>query len=178
MLALAALAVGCGGGDEGTASSQPASPAERAKFAAAASRLCEKRLVEDEGKAVAVFRSKAKLYERNGTFDEFRGALKRQETAIVLAPSLRRRLGAVRALGIPEGDEDRVEAILKAVDAAARSAQENPLAFLTSGSPMKEARDLARAYGIESCAILYEPDGAFQRASARPGVRLTPRSSK
>jgi hypothetical protein len=177
---LAMLVVGCGGGDgqPPISPSVAADPAARASFVAKAGPLCERRRLEDERKALSVFRSKAKLYERNGNLEEFRGSLRRQEIALVLAPSLRRRLGAVRRLGIPKGDEDEVKEIFEAIDAAARAAQEGPAGFLESGSPMGEARDLARAYGIESCAVLYDPDGIFQRASAKPGARLSPRSSK
>lgn len=177
--ALAAAAFGCGGGDadsSGTAASTAPKPLQQG-FAARANAVCDRAVPRDERKAVAVFRSKAKLYERNGTFDAYKGSLRRQEIAIVLAPSLRRRLTAVRGLGIPEGDERTWREVSTAIDAAAREAMESPAGFLESGG-MREARELAGAAGIGRCAVLYETEGIFQSASAKPGARLAPRSSK
>jgi hypothetical protein len=179
VLALAAAAAGCGGegADSSGAAPPPAPEALQSRFAAQANALCERARLRDERKAVAVFRSKAKLYERNGTFNAYKGSLRRQEIAIVLAPSLRRRLAAVRDLRVPQGDERTLEEVLGALDAAAKSATEGPAGFLESGG-MGEARQLAAAAGIDSCAVLYDPEGVFQSASAKPGARLAPRSSK
>lgn len=174
---LAALLAGCGGGDDETSALSPAQSAARAKFAAEANRLCEQRRLADERRALDVFRSKARYYERTGSLEEFRGSLRRQEIAIVLAPSLRRRLGAVRRLGIPRGEERRVEDLLAEIDAAAKAAMESPSGFLESGG-MRKARQLARRYGIESCAVMYEQGGLYDKGSATPGTRFTPRSSK
>ena len=170
-----ALLAGCGGEGDETSALSPAEAAARAKFVAGADRLCERSRAADERKALEVFRSKAGYYERTGSLEEFRGSLRRQEVAIVLAPSLRRRVGRVRALLASK--DPRVEAALEEIDAAARAATESPASFLESGG-MGKARGLARRYGIESCAVLYEQGGLYDRGSATPGTRFTPRSSK
>jgi hypothetical protein len=172
---LATLLAGCGGEGDETSTLSAAESAARAKFAVKANRLCEKSRPADERKALDVFRSKASYYERTGSLEEFRGSLRRQEVAIVLAPSLRRRVGEVRALLVSK--DPQVEKALDEIDAAAKAAMESPAAFLESGG-MGEARDLARRYGIEACAVLYEQGGLYDKGSAMPGTRFTPRSSK
>ncbi len=172
---------GCGGGGDTT--STAAGPPTRAELAARkafmvkANRFCERARVEGERKGVSVLEAKARYYKRLGTLEEYRGAIKRQEIAIVLAPSMLRRVGEIRNLGIPPRDERQVEKILEEIKKGAKAATENPFAFLEENS-LTPARDLARAYGIESCAVLYRTDGIYQKVSASPGVRLTPRSSK
>lgn len=172
---VAALLAGCGGGGDETSTLSAADSAARAAFVAKADRLCERSRLADERKALGVFRSKARYYERTGSLEEFRGSLRRQEIAIVLAPSLRRRVGRVRALLASK--DTQVEELLEEIDAAARAAVQSTSAFLESGGTRK-ARALARPYGIESCAVLYEQGGLYDRGSARPGTRFTPRSSK
>lgn len=171
----AALLAGCGGGGDETSTLSAADSAARAKFVAGANLLCERSRLADERKALGVFRSKAGYYERTGSLEEFRGSLRRQEVAIVLAPSLRRRVGEVRSLLLSK--DPQIEAVLEEIGAAARAATEGPAGFLESGG-MRKARDLARSYGIESCAVLYEQGGLYDRGSAMPGTRFTPRSSK
>lgn len=169
---------GAGGSEPASSASAFPPPLPRAEFVSKANKLCEERRLEAELKATRVFRSKSKLYIRNGNYAEYRPSIKRQELSIVVAPSMIRRMGAVRALGIPSEDKQQVEKILETTRLAAVAARNNPFEFLANKEPMAPARALARDYGIESCAVLLDPNGAFQRASARPGVRLTPRSSK
>lgn len=180
MLLIGAMGMsGCGGGGRDTTASVPTSSISRAQFVRKAQKLCRGARLAAERKALAVFRSKAKLYERHGDLTEFAGSLRRQEIAIVIGPSLRRRLKEVRELGIPTAEADHVEKILGAIGKAARTEQETFQYGLSSGGgPIRHARTLAAAYGIASCAVPYEHDGLFQKGSANPAVRLTPRSSK
>jgi hypothetical protein len=174
-LAIGVTSFGCGGDSETKASAPLLS---KAQFVTRVSHLCTEKLLKAETKALKVFLGKSHLYKRHGDFSEFKGSLHRQEISIVLAPALHKRLEAVRQLGIPSDDKHQVETILNAIDQAAKTAEEDPFGYLESGAPLKQPRALARAYGIESCARLYRNHGPFQRASASPGVRLTPRSSK
>jgi hypothetical protein len=179
IVGLLAVVAGCGGG-ESTSSAPPPTEAQlaaRQEFVAKANRFCERARVEGERKGVSVFEAKARYYKRKGTLEQYRGSIKRQEIAIVLAPSMLRRVGEIRALGIPPRDRRQVEKILGEIQKAARYATESPFGFLEENS-LAPARDLARAYGIESCAVLYDRKGVFQKVSESPGARLTPRSSK
>jgi len=187
---LAAAAAGCGSAGNSTTSAAGSSttsaarepttapPLPRREFVAQASRFCAQSLRRGEEHALRVFHHKSQLYIEHGNLDEFVGVLRRQEMAIVLAPSLRHRLEKVKRLGIPERDAAQVEKILGVTGKAAHEAELNPAGFLEAGAPMKPARRLAAAYGIEACAILFRDDGLYDRGSANPGARLTPRSSK
>jgi hypothetical protein len=175
LVVLTAAAGGCGAGEDSTTSDQPA-PLPR-EIARKASALCDSARLEAERKGLKVFRIKARVYERDGTINEYKGFLRRQEIAIVLAPSLRSRVGEVRAFLEARGVGRQVEDPLEEIGAAARLAVESPTGFLESGG-MRKARDLARRYGIEACAVLYEQDGLYDKGSAMPGTRFTPRSSK
>jgi hypothetical protein len=177
-LLLVLIATGCGESSDAAPPLTKAQLAARQEFVAKATRLCERSRHHAERKGIWVFRSKARYYERRGTLEQYRGSIRRQEIAIVLAPSLHRRVGEIRKLGIPPRDRAQVERILAEIKDVAQVAAENPFGYLTGESTIGRARDLARAYGIEGCAVLYDPEGFFQRASAKPGVRLTPRSSK
>jgi len=170
---------GCGGG-ESTSSVPPPTKAElaaRKAFVVKANRLCERARVKGERKGVSVFEAKARYYKTPADFAQYRGSIKRQEIAIVLAPSMRRRVGEIRALGVPPHDKRQVEKILAEIEKAAKYGTESPFGFLEENS-LAPARKLARAYGIESCAVLYRTDGIYQKVSESPGARLSPRSSK
>lgn len=180
ILGLLAVA-GCGGGSETTSTvAGPPTKAElaaRKAFVLKANRLCERARLAGERKGVSVFEAKARYYKTPANFAPFRGSIKRQEIAIVLAPSMLRRVGEIRDLGIPPRDERQVERILASIKEGAKAATENPFGFLEENS-LAPARKLARAYGIASCAVLYREDGVFQKVSESPGARLSPRSSK
>jgi hypothetical protein len=181
IVGLIAVAVGGCGGDSGTTAPPltKAQLAARKTFIAKADEFCERARVKGERKGVWVFRAKARYYERKGSLDEFKSSIKAQEISIVLAPSMLRRVGEIRELGIPPRDRRQVEKVLEAIKEAATFARENPSRVLEEDL-FARPRDLARAYGIDPCAVLYVPDGVFQKvsASANPGARLTPRSSK
>lgn len=155
-----------------------APPLTKAKFVARANGLCEKGRVFAERNALGVVEDKAQLYVKHHNLDQMKGFLRRQEIATMLAPALKRRAQKVRMLGIPEADKHRVGAILRVVERKAVEAEENPFYFLAGGNPMEDVRTRARAYGIESCAVLYDRHGLYQEGTARAGVRLIPRSSK
>ena len=68
----------------------------------------------------------------------------------VLVPALNRQAEELDALGAPEGDEERVEAIVTALeDGASEVADEPKIAF--QGQPLKEASKLAKDYGFKVC---------------------------
>lgn len=188
LLAAAAIAMsGCGGGGSSTVAEtkpppKPAKPAappiSKPEFLAKARGFCTKWLSIAERKALGVVENKARLYIRHHDLNAYKGSLKRQELATMLAPALNWRLERLRSFGLPKGDEARAEEILKAAEAMADTAEENPFGVLSEGHQMRRPRAMARAYGIESCALLYRYKGLYERGSANPGVRLIPRSSK
>ncbi|HSK49535.1 MAG TPA: hypothetical protein VK889_03475 [Solirubrobacterales bacterium] len=68
----------------------------------------------------------------------------------MLVPALDRQVDELRALGVPEGDEEQVDEILVAVeDASAEVADDPSIAF--EGETLKEADELAKDYGFKVC---------------------------
>jgi hypothetical protein len=183
-MAMACLAFSAGCSSEsllrsGVSFIEGPTPLPKAKFVVRANRLCTQALLVAERNALRVVEDKARLYVRHGNLRQAKGFLRRQEIATMLAPALHTRVERVRLLGIPERDRHRVGRILRTVEAKAWEAEANAFYFLADGNPMEGVRSRAHEYGIEPCAILYDrAEGIYQAGSARPGVRLTPRSSK
>lgn len=173
--------MGCGRGGAGGAgaisgtstASTPAPPSApplpRAKFISEARSLCTKQRLAAERKALWVWHSKAKLYERHGNLNQFAGSLRRQEINIVIVPSLRRRLKEVRELGIPTADRDRVEMILNTISHAIKVEEGFEYGVASGGPPIRHARAVAGSYGILSCAIPYKHEGVFMKGTVNPG---------
>ena len=61
-----------------------------------------------------------------------------------------RQVEEIRELGAPEGDEEKVEAILTALEDGAAEIEDDPSQAL-EGDPLKEARELADEYGFKVC---------------------------
>jgi hypothetical protein len=68
-------------------------------------------------------------------------------------PPLQGAAEELRALGVPQGDEARVEAIMAALEGAIVGLEQNPQAPLSgAGSPLVEFGNLAQAYGMQVCS--------------------------
>jgi hypothetical protein len=143
LAAMVALA-GCGGGGDSTTTAS----ISKAKFVKEAKAICEK----GQEKLHAGFR--ALIAEK----DAQRSRPEEEEEWVnkVIAPNLTREVSEIRALGMPEGDEARVESLLAAVEDGLHKLQENPQAVLASSAEkFSKAIKLANAYGLEACAQNY-----------------------
>lgn len=80
---------------------------------------------------------------------------KRLEAAVedVIAPSMASLAAEIRELGLPEGDEAQVEAIVSEFDQVAQTSEvsEGDLLNPQIAKALKEAREAARAYGLGDC---------------------------
>lgn len=73
-------------------------------------------------------------------------------TEQVLAPAFEARLGEVRDLGAPEGDEQEIDALLGAMEQAARSLSEEPPKNIQQYSDvLRRSNELAVEYGADAC---------------------------
>lgn len=67
-------------------------------------------------------------------------------------PSLESQAEQLRELGVPEGDEEEVDAILTALEGATEELDEDPaLLFDAEANPLQEASELASTYGFGDC---------------------------
>ncbi len=145
LLAALALVVvaGCGSSDddEGGEETQTLTKVE---FIEQGDKICEE--AEDRSESEA-----EDFAEENG-FELEKASEEEIEEAIteVLVPALNQQAEEIQALGAPEGDEKRVEAIVTALEDGANEVADDPkLAF--QGQPLKEASKLARDYGFKVC---------------------------
>jgi hypothetical protein len=70
----------------------------------------------------------------------------------VLVENAEQEVEEIRALGTPEGDEEKVEAMLEAREKGIESAQDDPKAVVRGGEDIfAEASKLAKEYGLEEC---------------------------
>jgi hypothetical protein len=144
LLAALALVVvaGCGSSDDDEGTSEET--LTKVEFIKQGDKICEE--AEDRSEEEA-----EEFAEENG-FELEKASEEQIEEAIteVLVPALNQQAEEIQALGAPEGDEERVEAIVTALeDGASEVADEPKLAF--EGQPLKDASKLAKDYGFKVC---------------------------
>jgi hypothetical protein len=78
---------------------------------------------------------------------------------------VRKQIDEIRALGIPSGDEQEVEAIFAAAEEALKETEEDPSVFGQGGvGPFAKANKLSREYGLTVCGS--EPESEEEGKSA------------
>lgn len=140
-LAVASIAVGCGGGSGDAVSTSAIS---KAAFAKKADAVCKK---GSERMASAFAK-----YLKTGEVTDPSQAVQEKLVGKVLVPSVKREIDELRALGAPSGDEDRVGEIIKALEEGVETAEGNPEAVAVSSDVVFGiASRLAKEYGLEVC---------------------------
>lgn len=77
-----------------------------------------------------------------------------QEEVIVsvVAPALQTQADEISELGAPEGEEEKVTAMIEALEAGAEKLEDEPGALLESkADPLAEANKLANEFGFKEC---------------------------
>lgn len=142
LVALAALIAGCGGGDETTDSATVT--LTKAEFIEQGDAICKEASEDNEAEA-------EEYAEENGFVLEKASKQQLEEAvAEVLVPSLNQEAEELDALGAPEGDEDKVEEIVVALeDATGKIEDDQSLIF--EEETLKEPQQLAEDYGFKVC---------------------------
>lgn len=143
-LALASIAAGCGGSSEASAP-----PIGKAAFIKKANAVCEATQKSVLSEGIPVLRK----------IEHSTGKTGREAEAVYipqwLVPATESEIEELRALGAPSGDEDRVDAILEALQEVADLAKSDPKKYLYLQAnfkhPYKTVEKLATEYGIEPC---------------------------
>lgn len=139
LMTLALLVAGCGGGDDETTS------LTRAQFLKQANAMCE----EQEERRNQVIQDLIKGRDQSKLLP-----LERREKLILeILPAYEEVPEKLNALGAPEGDEEKVEAITEAMEKAARDVRSDPGKALESTDQFLQANKLSTEYGLENCAI-------------------------
>jgi hypothetical protein len=142
VMALAVIAAGCGSSDDD--STEATVTLTKAEFIKQGDAICEKSNKQSESEA-------EEFAEENG-FDLENPDKEKLEEAIVevLVPSLNQQAEEIDALGAPEGDEEKVEAIVASLEDAAAEIEDDP-GSVFEGGPLKEPSKLAGDYGFKVC---------------------------
>ena len=138
--------MGCGGGDETTTGFPPgvARPIDKVEFLREADRICESTNARVEAAADDLV----------GGRNEPPPAEVREIVLAIVIPALQTEVDAISSLGAPEGDEQKVSAIIAAVEAGIDELRADPLSALDGPPPgLVQAGRLASAYGSRTCDV-------------------------
>ena len=156
-LAIAAVAAGCGGGDDTTSGGDTTGGGEsteasgsvptKAVFIKEADKICgdaDETLNEEIGEYA----------EDNDIPLEKKEPTEEQQVEIyeaVVLPNVAQQGEEIAALTPPEGDEETVEGITDALAAGVEDAEADPQQLVEGKNPLADASKQARAYGMKSC---------------------------
>jgi hypothetical protein len=147
-VAIAAIAAGCGGGSDTSSSTAVAGGGEgdsslsKAAFIQRGDALCAKN-------NTAMAKQANELTPGNGGKNITPQEAEDELVTDVFAPGIGRQAEDISSLGAPAGEEDEVEAIVAAIEAGAKEAEQDPSSF--GSGAFSEASELARAYGFKVC---------------------------
>jgi hypothetical protein len=145
VMAIAIVAAGCGGSDDD--SDTTVVVLTKTEFITQGDAICKKgsEEIEDEANAFA---------EEND-IDTDKATKEEQEEVIsgVLGPALQKQADEISALGAPDGEDEKVEAVIEALESGAEELEEDPGSLLEeSGTgPLDEAHELAKEFGFKQC---------------------------
>jgi len=150
-LLCAGLIAACGGGgndgsSDAAETTEAADALTKAELIAQGDEICADG--DKEAEALAdEFAEDNEIDTENPTQEQAEEAV-----AEAFVPSLRRQAEELSALGAPAGDEEEVEAIVSALEAATDELEDNPGAlFEAESNPLEEPSKLAADYGFENC---------------------------
>lgn len=141
-MVVALVVAGCGGGD----SSTTAGSISKEDFIAKADAICKK---GTERLQKAIFA--ALKHPRNLT--KVSEAEQIKIVTIAMVPNVSREVEELRALGVPEGDEEKVNAMIGALEEGVETAEQDPQAVTKSSDVVFGISSrIAGEYGLTVCA--------------------------
>lgn len=160
-LALASATLGgCGGDDEGATGSAGSSAATSgsAGVAEGGERSPKEQFIEDANAvcAEANERIQAQLqpYLKRNVSEGKEEAVIDEMLNEVIDPGMEEEIEEIRALGVPAGDEQQIEAVFTAMQGVVDEARADSSVFREKREPFKKPEELAVAYGLGSCGGL------------------------
>jgi len=136
LLSLALLAYGCGGGDETTALT-------RQQFINQANLICKKQRDRRNAKVAAAVqgRDQTKLLPLKV----------REDLVLETIPDYEGAYEQISELGAPDGDEERIDEIVEAMEESAQKVKAQPAQALVSTKQFQRANELSAEYGLSEC---------------------------
>jgi hypothetical protein len=140
-MVIALVVAGCGGGD----SSTTAGSISKEEFIAKANAICKKGTARLQKAIFAALKN-----PRNLTKVSEAEQIKIVTTAMV--PNISREAKELRALGVPEGDEEKVDAMISALEEGVETAEQDPQAVTKSSDVVFGISSrIAGEYGLTAC---------------------------
>jgi hypothetical protein len=142
LVALAAIVAGCGGGDDSDTTGGDS--LTKAEFIKQGDAICEK--ANDQSEA------EAEKFAKENDFKLERPTKEQLEEAVteILVPNFNRQVEDLKALGVPEGDEEQVEEMIGSLETAADEIEGDP-SLVFEEQVLKEPAQLAEDYGFKVC---------------------------
>lgn len=142
LVAILVIVAGCGGGSDSSSSSS----ITKAQFIKQADAICEKG-DEETNKEVEEFVAENNLSEKK----EPTKAQQEELVSQVVAPNVQGQIEEIDALGTPEGDEAKIEAMVGAVEEGVEEIEADPTTLIEGKNPLGKGSKLAKEYGLKSC---------------------------
>ena len=140
-IVVALVLVGCGGGDSSTA----AGSISKEEFIAKADAICKKGTERLQAAIAGVLKNQPNITKVTKGEQE-------KIVATVMVPSISREAKELRALGVPDGDDERVDAMISALEEGVETAKRDPEAVTKSSDVIFGiASRIAGEYGAEVC---------------------------
>ncbi len=138
VVAIVAIAAGCGSSDSGSSLS-------KAEFIKQGDEICKSSSKQIE--------TEAEEFAKENNVDTSKPTKKQQEEVIeeVVAPGLRSEAEELEALGTPKEDGEKAEAVLTALDSGVSEIEDEAAVVLSSKSPLEKASKLAGEFGFKNC---------------------------
>ncbi|HWA53325.1 MAG TPA: hypothetical protein VG816_04055 [Solirubrobacterales bacterium] len=145
VIAVAMLVAGCGGGGDSSSTSS----ISKEEFIAKADAICKKSNKQMEAEIFKYLRhNRVKGSLRKPSVEDNEKFIE-----AVLIPNLEREIKELKALGVPAGDEEKVGAMISALEEGLETAKTEPETVAAGSSDIifGIASRLAGEYGIETC---------------------------
>jgi hypothetical protein len=149
VLAAAAILAGCGSDSSSSASAtdEAAAPLSKAEFVKQADKICEKGIKKKDEAVSAALKEQAEKAQAAPTAKETAKLV--EETVL---PSYSETVEQLSQLGVPKGDEAKVEKMTGEFESALKALEADP-AKANESNPFEPADKAAEAYGIENCRL-------------------------
>jgi hypothetical protein len=143
-VAMAALLLGgCGGGSEGSSGGKSISKQE---FIAKADAICKKGTERLQKAIFAALKNPRNLTKVSQ-------AEQAKIVTIAMVPNVSREAKELRALGVPEGDEEKIDAMIGALEEGVETAERDPAAVTKSSDIVFGISSrIAGEYGLQACS--------------------------
>ena len=140
VVAIVVVAAGCG-----SSSGSDSSSLTKAEFIKKADAICSRgeKSIEDGAEKFAK--------ENNVDTEKPTKAQKEEVITQVVAPNIRKQGEEISELGAPSGEDEKVEAIVTAVEEGADALEEEPTTLFEGKNPLEHGSKLAKEYGLKVC---------------------------